>query len=220
MRIDGIELTLQFPLPKADAAMALAGASIRVAESGIHAVTGPSGCGKSSLLYVLAGLRPPTAGTVYYDNVDIQSLCADALAHTRRSKFGVIFQQHFLLDALSVLDNVLVPLNSADKRSRQEAQDLLALLGLEGLGQRMPYELSHGQRQRVAVARALVNNPEVIFADEPTAALDRESTLTVMDVLAERRQRSAILLITHDPQLLERADTVFRMKDGRILAHP
>lgn len=220
MRIDSIELSLQYPVPKASAATALAGATIRLSDTGIHAVTGPSGCGKSSLLYVLSGLRSPTAGTVYYDDVDIQSLSADALAHTRRGKFGLVLQQHFLLDTLSALDNVLVPLNSFDKSSRQQAVDLLALLGLEGLERRKPYELSQGQRQRVAVARALANNPEVIFADEPTAALDRESTLAVMDVLTQKSKHAAIVLITHDPELLERADRVSHMKDGQIVPYP
>lgn len=220
MRIDGIALSLLYPSLGSEATTALAGATLRLADTGIHAVTGPSGCGKSSLLYVLSGLRLPTAGTVYYDDADLQSFPADDLARLRRGKFGFIFQQHFLMDSLTALDNVLVPLNSADSVNRQKAQELLARLGLDGLWRRKPHELSQGQRQRVAVARALANDPKVIFADEPTAALDHDSTKIVMDLLAEKSRQASILLITHDPDLLGRADKVFHMKGGQILPHP
>lgn len=215
MRIDGIQLGLQYHSAGASTT-AVKNADIRMEASGIVAITGPSGCGKSSLLYLLSGLKKPTSGTVYFDDADIESIRQDDLARIRRLKFGLIFQRHYLLDYLSVLDNVLVPANSSTNADIERAKELLSRLDMADLCARKPQELSQGQRQRVAVARAFINNPAVIFADEPTAALDRESTNIVMSLLAEYGKSASILLITHDPAVLDRAARVINMKDGQI----
>ncbi len=217
MRIDGIQIGLSYPSQGVRAAAALFDVDIRIGDTGIYAVTGPSGCGKSSLLYVLSGLKAPTSGTVYYDDMDIQSYTANELAHLRRSRFGFIFQRPSLLESLSALDNVLILPAKNQKTIRERAMDLLARLDMDGFSDKKPHVLSQGQRQRVAVARALVNDPAFLFADEPTAALDRESTDAVMRLIKEQSRHASILLISHDSLVLEQADRVFCMRDGRIV---
>lgn len=216
MRIEGIRLGLQYMVSDAEPTVAFTDITIRLLDTGLHAVTGPSGCGKSSLLYVLSGLRRSTAGTVYFDDTDVHGFTDHELSSLRKKRFGFIFQKHFLINALSVLDNILVPLNAKDEKSMALAAELMKKFALSGMEARKPYELSHGQRQRVAIARAFINSPEVIFADEPTAALDGESTHIVMDFLKEKSMHSSILLISHDPCILECANQVFYMKNGQI----
>ncbi len=217
MRIDGIQIGLIYPSQGVRAAAALFDVDIRIDDTGIYAVTGPSGCGKSSLLYVLSGLKAPTSGTVYYDDVDIQSYTANELAHLRRSRFGFIFQRPSLLESLSALDNVLILPAKNQKETRERAMDLLAMMDMDGFNDKKPHALSQGHRQRVAVARALVNDPAFLFADEPTAALDRESTDAVMRLIKEQSRHASVLLISHDSLVLEQADKVFCMRGGRII---
>jgi putative ABC transport system ATP-binding protein len=216
MRIDGTQIGLSYLSRDVRAAAVLFDIDIRMGETGIYAVTGPSGCGKSSLLYVLSGLKAPTSGTVYYDDVDIQSYTVNELAHLRRSRFGFIFQRPSLLESLSALDNVLIHHENNQKAARERGLDLLARLDIDRFCEKKPHVLSQGQRQRVAVARALANDPAFLFADEPTAALDRESTDAVMRLIKEHGRRASVLLISHDPLVLEQADKVIYMRDGRI----
>jgi putative ABC transport system ATP-binding protein len=213
MRIEGIQLGLQYMVSGAEA---FSDITIRLLDTGIYAVTGPSGCGKSSLLYVLSGLCRPTAGTLYFDDIDVNGIANHELFGLRKKRFGFIFQKHFLIGTLSVLDNILVPLNTKDEKSIVLANELMQRFELSGMEARKPYELSHGQRQLVAVARAFINSPQVIFADEPTAALDAESTRMVMDFLKEKSLHASILLISHDLCVLESANQIFRMENGRI----
>ncbi len=216
MRIDGTQIGLSYKSQGVRAATVLFDVDIRMGDTGIYAVTGPSGCGKSSLLYVLSGLKAPTSGTVFYDDVDIQSYTANELAHLRRSSFGFIFQRPSLLESLSALDNVLILPSKNQKTIRERAMDLLVRLDMDRFCGKKPHVLSQGQRQRVAVARALVSDPAFLFADEPTAALDRKSTDAVMCLIKEQSKRASVLLISHDPFVLEQADKVFYMRDGRI----
>lgn len=220
MIIDGRELSLVYDVNMEDETYALRDVNITLDKHGMTGIIGPSGSGKSSLLYVLAGLKSPTSGTVYYDDIDIESLQPAAMDSIRRNKFGFIFQKHFLIDYLSVLDNVLVGLNKHDRDSIEKAMLLLGKFKIARLANKKPYQLSVGQRQRVAVARALINDPSVIFADEPTASLDHMNATEVMRVLEEFKKKASILVVTHDRSILDKADHIIQLWDGKLTVHP
>lgn len=178
---------------------------------------GPSGSGKSSLLYILSGLKKPTTGTVYYQNCALESLSFNDLADLRRKTYGFIFQRHFLIEYLNVIDNVLAVVNQNTPVWKKAALDCLELLGIADLAPKKTWEMSVGQRQKVAIARALVTRPKVIFADEPTASLDHQNARMVMEVLARLKGQTTILVATHDHSILEPADRIIQMWDGRIV---
>jgi putative ABC transport system ATP-binding protein len=182
------------------------------------AVVGPSGSGKSSLLYMLSGLRTPTAGNVRFGEMDYRRLGEAGVAALRRREFGFIFQQHFLINYLGCVENVLVGARPRDPGAKDRAVRLLRRLGLgEKLNQR-PYQLSVGERQRVAVARAMVAKPAVIFADEPTASLDQRTGREVISLLGEYRSHGAVMVVTHDVGMTAGCDQVLEMRDGTV--HP
>lgn len=177
-------------------------------------IMGPSGCGKSSLLYVLSGMRKPTGGTVYYDDMDIDYYTLNEKANIRRSKFGLIFQKHFLIEYLSVLENVLTSINSRKKEDIEKAMNILETLKISHLADRRPGQISCGQRQRAAIARALMNNPEVIFADEPTASLDHNNAMEVIHILDKFKEKATIVIATHDRTILKNTDRIIELWDG------
>jgi putative ABC transport system ATP-binding protein len=181
-------------------------------------LVGPSGSGKSSLLYLLSGLKPAGEGEVVFEGKSYRELRNGKLIALRRQRYGFVFQQHFLINYLTVLENVMVAAPSGDKAALPRGQELLAELGLEKLFKRYPWQLSIGQRQRVAIARALINRPTVVFADEPTASLDHATGYQVVDLLARYRGQGSIVFVTHDPDMLAKADRVVRMRDGQIVA--
>ncbi|MEV0323512.1 ABC transporter ATP-binding protein [Streptomyces sp. NPDC050658] len=183
------------------------------------AVMGPSGSGKSTLLQCAAGLDRPTSGSVLIGGVDIGSLGEAALTRLRRERVGFVFQAHNLVPSLSVLENVSLPLLLAGTSDEERALAALASVGLGERGGDRPTELSGGQQQRVAVARALVTAPEVVFADEPTGALD---PATAQDVLALLRQAvdgdgHTVVMVTHDPAAAAWADEALFLAGGRIV---
>lgn len=190
--------------------------SLAVKGSGLVGILGPSGSGKSSLLYIMAGLKHPTSGTIKYEETDYASLNASELASLRRRDFGFIFQQHFLIKYMAVLENVLVPLNQNNAQVRAQAKYLLKRLGIEQYANKYPHQLSGGQRQRVAIVRALMNKPKVIFGDEPTAALDYSSAKEVMALLSEYTKETLVVIVTHDERILKDAKSLIYVKDGRI----
>ncbi|MEU6954050.1 ABC transporter ATP-binding protein [Streptomyces sp. NPDC045714] len=205
--------------------MALDGVSCAVPAGGFTAVVGPSGSGKSTFLQVAAGLDRPTSGTVRIAGTDLGSLSEAALTRLRRDRIGFVFQSHALnlVPSLSIEENVVLPLvlggadpGGADVLAR--GRELLARVGLAGRGGDGPSTLSGGQQQRVAVARALVTEPEVIFADEPTASLDPESAALVLALLrdAVRIEGRTVVMVTHDPVAASWADTVLTMDGGRL----
>lgn len=179
-------------------------------------ILGPSGSGKSSLLYLMSGLKIPTHGVVSYEGQDMGRLGDSERAEHRLRDFGFVFQHPFLVGYLSALENVLVALPDGDHH--EEAMDLLAKLGMDELAHRLPHELSGGQRQRVCVARALLGSPKVVFADEPTAALDHRTGLGVMELLEAHRGEGALVVVTHDPSMLAGADRVIEIADGSVVA--
>lgn len=181
-------------------------------------VVGPSGSGKSSLLYLLSGLKAPTAGRVTFRDVAFDSIGETGVAALRRREFGFIFQQHFLVNYLGCLENVLVGAARPDAAARRRAEDLLRRLGLGSKLNQRPYQLSVGERQRVAVARAMVAEPAVIFADEPTASLDQRTGREVIDLLADYREHGAVVVVTHDRGMTAGCDQLLEMRDGAIRA--
>lgn len=189
--------------------------SLRLPETGLHVILGPSGSGKSSLLYLLAGIKQPTGGTVSFAGRPLPKQAGE-LNRLRRREMGFVFQTHFLINYLTVLENVLVGSLRDDKAAVKKARKLLELLGLDGLEARKPYQLSGGQRQRVAIARAFINEPRVVFVDEPTASLDHVAGRKVIALLKEFSQHACIVVVTHDESILENTDSVHRMSDGRL----
>ncbi len=200
---------------------ALRGASLAVAPGEIVAVRGRSGSGKSTLLHCLGGILRPDAGAVWLDGTRIDGLSDARRAHLRRTRLGFVFQAGELVPDLALVDNVALPLllgGMPARAARAEAAAWLERLGLRELGSARPDEASGGERQRAAIARALVHGPAVVLADEPTGALDSVAAEDVMRLLAaQRRERDvAIVLVTHDARVAAYADREETIVDGRL----
>ena len=187
------------------------------------AIVGPSGCGKSTLLNVLGTLDDPDSGEMLFDGDSLKGASAEKLAALRSEKIGFIFQLHHLLPQCSTIENVLLPTLALKKKpdmtaTRKRASDLL---GAVGLGERLdwrPGQLSGGERQRVAFVRALINNPKMILADEPTGALDEQNSQTLTDLLLALVEKFgiALVLVSHNPQQAQRMKRVLRLHDGNL----
>ena len=190
--------------------------SITVEDHQFIGLLGPSGSGKSSLLYLLSGLRVPTGGDIYLDDRAYSKMSERERVALRRSEYGFVFQQHFLINYLTALENVMVAAPVQDKAHAEQARALLADLGMGDKLHRFPYELSGGERQRVAIARAMIHRPRVIFADEPTGLLDRTTGLQVMALLRGYRQQGSLIAVTHNPEILTEADLVITLRDGQV----
>jgi putative ABC transport system ATP-binding protein len=190
--------------------------SIAVEDHQFIGLLGPSGSGKSSLLYLLSGLRKATGGEVYFDGRAYGKMPERERVALRRREFGFVFQQHFLINYLTALENVMVAAPVQDKAHAEQAKALLADLGLGDKLHRFPYELSGGERQRVAIARAMIHRPRLIFADEPTGLLDRRTGLQVMALLRSYREQGSLIAVTHNPEILTEADLVITLRSGRI----
>lgn len=214
--LKGEGLNYIFDIGKPSEFQALRDISVQFGDKKLYGILGPSGSGKSSLLYLLSGLRKPTKGRVLFDNNDIWSLKSNELAEFRNKNFGFIFQRHFLINYLTALENVLVPVNKDFKKYEGRAKELLCDLGLESCIKKKPFEMSGGQRQRVAIARALINEPKIIFGDEPTASLDHENAIAVMEFLNSYKNHATIIVVTHDQSILKEADGQIRIIDGSL----
>lgn len=188
--------------------------TLKIAQGEFLGILGPSGSGKSSLLYLLCGLKIPSAGKVEYLGRDLARLTEAELARIRLADFGFVFQVPYLLGYLSALENVNTCFVAAQAQNR--AASLLDRLGIGEKSHRFPHELSGGERQRVCIARALANSPKVVFADEPTASLDHRNGEEVVRLLNEARGDGSLVLVTHDPSMLEAADRIVKIVDGRI----
>ncbi|MBT2456257.1 ABC transporter ATP-binding protein [Streptomyces sp. ISL-86] len=200
---------------------ALRGIDLSLPRGSFTAVMGPSGSGKSTFLQCAAGLDLPTEGSVRLGGTEITGMNENELTELRRSRLGFVFQAFNLLPSLTVEQNVLLPMRLAGGRQdRARAADLLARVGLEGKGGRRPAELSGGQQQRVAIARALVTRPDVVFADEPTGALDTTTAAGVLGLLrtAVDSLGATVVMVTHDPAAAAHADQVLFLADGLIAA--
>ncbi|WP_422115532.1 ABC transporter ATP-binding protein [Brachybacterium sp. UNK5269] len=205
----------------AAATRALDGVDLDLARADSLAVMGPSGCGKTTLLHLLAGILTPTSGTVHHDGTDLASLGDRRRTRLRRSAFGFVFQDGQLLPELTALENVILPrmLGGTSRRAASaEARAWLDRLGLAGLHERRPTQLSGGQAQRVAIARALAGRPSVVFADEPTGALDQRTGAAVLQVLVDSCHDSgaSLVMVTHDATVAAVCRRTVAMRDGRI----
>jgi putative ABC transport system ATP-binding protein len=188
---------------------ALDGVTLSVKEGEFIGILGPSGSGKSSLLYLLAGLKRPTSGDVLFRDRAYGDFTQDRLAEFRRANFGFIFQNHFLINHLTGLENV-------HTSGAGESDRLLQELGVASCRDKFPWQMSAGEKQRVAIARAVVHRPAVVFADEPTAALDRPNADLVVERLRRVTSDGTLFIVTHDESILRGATRVLRMEAGRL----
>jgi putative ABC transport system ATP-binding protein len=192
-----------------DAVDAVKDVSVNIEDHQFIGILGPSGSGKSSLLYLLSGLLQPTQGEIFLDDRAYSKVSDSERVELRRTEFGFVFQQHFLINYLTALENVMVSAPVQDKAHAEQAKALLADLGMGDKNHRFPYELSGGERQRVAIARAMIHRPRLIFADEPTG-------LQVMALLRGYREQGSLIAVTHNPEILNEADLVITMRDGEV----
>lgn len=202
------------------AVKALDGVSLAFSPASFTAIMGPSGSGKTTLLQCAAGLARPDAGRVTIGPTEITGMSEKRLARLRRRRIGFVFQAFNLLPSLTAAQNVVLPLRLAGERPpRRVAREALAAVGLADRARHLPAQLSGGQQQRVAIARALVSEPEVVFADEPTGALDTRSAreaLELLRALVDERRRT-LVMVTHDPVAAAVADRVLFLADGRVV---
>ncbi|ADU65644.1 ABC transporter related protein [Desulfurispirillum indicum S5] len=197
---------------------ALAGIDLEIAAGELIAVVGPSGAGKTTLLHILGCLDLPTKGQMHFDGARVDTMGESQLVALRREKIGFIFQQFYLIPGLSVFDNIALPLLFSRKKADPAViRELAATVGLGDRINHSPSQLSGGEMQRVAVARALVNNPEIILADEPTGNLDSENSEKIFGLLRSLHERGiTVVMITHNDELAQRAQRVIRLRDGKI----
>ena len=206
-----------------NAVAALSNATLDIRAGEVTLIEGPSGSGKTTLISILGLLLTPTAGEVWVEGRNVAGLGERELPGLRARNFGFVFQGFNLFPALSALENVAIAIRMKDARARNAGAEARRLLEQVGLGSRMHYlpaDLSGGQKQRVAIARALGGNPPILVGDEPTAALDTRTALSVMELLRElaTAERRAVVVVTHDPRLERFADRVVRVEDGHIQA--
>jgi putative ABC transport system ATP-binding protein len=203
-------------------ATALAGTNLEIAQGEIVALFGKSGSGKSTLLNLLAGLDQPTRGVIEIDGEHLASLSDKGLTRLRRVRLGFIFQFFNLLPTLTVFENVFLSLELLGNRSKSDAIAALYAVGLEGKEHRYPYQLSGGEQQRVAVARAIVKKPPIILADEPTGNLDNKTGEQILGLLQGqcRAFNTTLLVVSHSVSTATFADRTLRMVDGQILDEP
>lgn len=193
-----------------------------VKEGEFVAIVGPSGSGKSTLLGLAAGLDQPDQGKIHLDGVSLGDLSEDELANLRSSKVGFIFQNFQLLPNLTAIENVAIPLmvssNLSEKEILSKSRDLLASVHMEHRENHFPLQLSGGEEQRIAIARSFINDPKILFADEPTANLDTKNGNTVMELLQKlnRDKGSTLIVVTHDHSVASLADRILEMKDGEL----
>ncbi|MBR5658186.1 MAG: ABC transporter ATP-binding protein [Lachnospiraceae bacterium] len=198
---------------------ALSNVDLELPERGLVGIIGPSGSGKSTLMYCLSTLKKPTEGSILYKGEELTALTPAKREMLRRQKFGFIFQKHYLVPYMTAFDNCVVSALPGDPEAAERAKSMMSRLGLrEKEFKKRPAKLSGGQCQRVAIARAMINGPEVVFADEPTASLDHENAFNVMRVLREYAEEHLVLVVTHDRSILQDADRIIEIWDGRISA--
>jgi ABC-type lipoprotein export system ATPase subunit len=204
----------------------LTGISLNVKKGGFVAVSGPSGAGKSTLLHILGGLDSPSSGSVLFDGKDISKISDVKLCRIRNRRIGFVFQFYHLLSEFTVLENVLMPALIGSEfgvRSSEFKKEALGLLENVGLAERtthFPSQLSGGEKQRAAIARALINKPELLFCDEPTGNLDSKSGSDIISLIKaiSRENKMAVVLVTHNLELAKSADCIYYLKDG-VLVH-
>lgn len=202
----------------------LKGVNLHISKGEVVSIVGPSGAGKTTLLQIMGTLDAPDAGSVVIDGVDVRALRKSELAHFRNTRIGFVFQFHQLLPEFTALENVMIPAFIArcpEKETLQRAQELLAFMNLSDRAAHKPNELSGGEKQRIAVARALMNNPAVVMADEPSGSLDTRNKEELHRLFFDLRDRfgQTFVIVTHDEALARLTDRTIFMKDG-IVTNP
>ena len=202
---------------------ALRGVNLKIEGGEFVAIVGPSGSGKSTLFHILGGLTPPTSGTVLIDGRDLVKMSEADRTLLRKTTVGFVFQKYNLLPTLTGADNIEIARHIAGKKNGHQPdpqfEEILKLLGIAGRLKHKPRALSGGEQQRIAIARALVNHPALLLADEPTGNLDSENSTAVLSILQglNKRLGQTILMITHDPEAAAYADRTVTMRDGRVV---
>ena len=184
------------------------------------AIVGPSGCGKSTLLHLIGGVDRPTSGKVFIEDEDIYKLSDDNLAIFRRRQVGIVYQFYNLIPILNVEENICLPCDlDGTTVGTKKIDDMLEVLALKNRRQHLPNQLSGGQQQRVSIGRALINNPAIILADEPTGNLDSKASREIMDLLrlSNKKYKQTVIVITHDLNIALKADKVITMADGKLI---
>ena len=200
--------------------IALDNVSFSVNKGEFVAIVGASGSGKSTLLHLIGGVDKPTSGKVYIDGTDIYSLGNDNLAIFRRRQVGLIYQFYNLIPILNVKENITLPCDlDGQKVDEKRLNELLYILGLEKRLNHLPNELSGGQQQRVSIGRAMINNPSIVLADEPTGNLDSKASREIIDLLKVSNQKynQTLIVITHDENIALEADRIITIQDGRLI---
>jgi lipoprotein-releasing system ATP-binding protein len=197
---------------------ALRGVSLSIKSGETLAVTGPSGAGKSTLLHILGLMDRPTGGRILFDGRDSSELSDAERAGMRKMKIGFLFQMHYLLPEFTIFENALIPVWGERSSKKSGVEELLVNLGLKDRLKHLPSELSGGEQQRAALARALANGPELLLADEPTGDLDRETGEAVEDILFSEcvKKKISLVLVTHNDELAGKAGRIMKMRDGKI----
>ena len=196
--------------------------SVTIESGEFTAITGPSGSGKTTLLQLIGGLDEPNEGDVFLSGTNIANMSGTQLSDFRRDHIGFIFQSYNLIPVLSAEENIeyiMLLQNVSAQQRRARVKEMLALVGLEGMGERRPAQLSGGQQQRVAVARAMASKPDIILADEPTANLDSATGIALLEVMRELNQQMNMTFVfsTHDHKIMDRADRLLHLEDGKLL---
>jgi lipoprotein-releasing system ATP-binding protein len=200
----------------------LKGVDVKIKKGEIVSIAGPSGSGKSTLLHILGSLDNPDKGEIFLQNKKVSDLSGKSLAAFRNKHIGFVFQFHHLLPEFSALENVCIPGWLAGRRKKEVEEQAKQLLSTLGVGERLenkPNALSGGEQQRVAVARALINNPDIIFADEPTGNLDSANARDLHQLFFHLREKfqQTFLIVTHNEELAQMSDRILHMKDGKII---
>ncbi len=198
---------------------ALDNVSFTIKDGEFVAIIGPSGSGKSTLLHILGGVDRPSSGKVFVDDIDVYSQKEDALAIFRRREVGLIYQFYNLIPVMDVIENItLSVLMDGKKVNKERLRELIQLLGLKGREKHLPNQLSGGQQQRVSIGRALMNNPAIMLADEPTGNLDSKNSQEIMELLkvSNKKYHQTLIVITHDENIALQAGRIIAIEDGKV----
>lgn len=218
MKIETKNLIKNYSLPKSAEVKVLKGVNLLINSGEKVALMGPSGAGKSTLIHILGLMDKPTSGEVLIDDKDITAFTQGQLAKMRNENIGFMFQFHYLLADFTVMENILMPVWDKRKEKKEYALNMLKIMGLTDRANHMPNELSGGEQQRVALARALINNPKILFADEPTGNLDRQTGKLIESLMFDMcsKLKTTLLVVTHSQELANLADRQINIVDGKI----
>lgn len=217
--LDIKEIKKSYKISKEKNLEVLKGINLQINREEIVAIVGKSGAGKSTLLHLIGTLDTPDSGKIFFDGTDVYSLKEKQLSKFRNSKIGFIFQFHHLLPEFTAIENVMIPSMVSGKEDKARAIELLKEVGLEDRKNHRPNEISGGEAQRIAIARALINSPALILADEPTGNLDTQNADAIMNLIFDLRDKfkQTFIIVTHNEEFAMRCDRVIRMNDGVIV---